>query len=334
MHGVSINPRCVAVLGTGSAGLRHLAALKRIGGERPIAIPAHPGRRCEAEKLGYDTAGSLDEAIERWGIDRCIVATETGRHFQDGQDALARGIHLLVEKPLCSDVAQAHQLWLQSQATRRALYVGCVLRGAQSLNRLRGQMGGLGRIHAIRIECQSYLPSWRPNRPYRESYSARSDDGGVLRDLIHEIDYAGWLFGWPDKVRALVQNRGRLGIESEESADLEWETAEGAVLSMRLDYLTKPARRRVVIFGEYGTGEWDGIRHAVRWSLDGRPVEETIAAQTLDDLFETQARAFLQADPASERFPVSGLDGIRALAVCEAARRASDGLAVEKVVYP
>lgn len=301
---------------------------------RPIAVPVHSDRRSEAEKLGYDTAGSLEEAMERWGIDRCIVATETGRHLQDGQDALSRGVHLLVEKPMCRDAAQAHQLWLQSQAVQRALYVGCVLRGAQSLNMLRGQLGKLGRIHAIRIECQSYLPNWRPNRPYRESYSARSADGGVLRDLIHEIDYAGWLFGWPDKVRALLQNRGRLGIESEESADLEWETAKGAVLSMRLDYLTKPARRRVVIAGEYGTGEWDGIRHAVRWSLDGRPVEETVAAQTLDDLFETQARAFLQAASGSEHPPASGLDGVRALAVCEAARRASECLAVEKVVYP
>ncbi len=315
--------------------MRHLAALRRIGEVRPVAVPVHSGRRSDVERLGYDTAGGLDEAVERWGIDRCIVATETGRHFQDGLDALSRGAHLLVEKPMCADVVEAHQLWLRSQALQRALYVGCVLRGAQSLNTLRSQLGRLGRIHAIRIECQSYLPSWRPNRPYRESYSARSADGGVLRDLIHEIDYAGWLFGWPDKVRALLQNRGRLDIESEESADLEWETPEGAVLSMRLDYLTRPARRRVVIFGECGTSEWDGIRHAVRWSLDGRPVDETSAAQTLDDLFEMQARAFLQAVPGSTDQPLaSGLDGIRALAVCEAARRASECLAVEKVVYP
>ncbi len=38
--------------------------------------------------------------------------------------------------------------------------------------------------------AQSWLPDWRPDRDYRESYSARLDEGGVLRDLVHEIDYA------------------------------------------------------------------------------------------------------------------------------------------------
>ena len=42
----------------------------------------------------------------------------------------------------------------------------------------------------------SYLPGWRPGTDYRQSYSAqRRLGGGVLLDVIHEVDYAAWVLG-------------------------------------------------------------------------------------------------------------------------------------------
>jgi predicted dehydrogenase len=78
------------------------------------------------------------------------------------------------------------------------------------------------------------FPEWRPARDYRESYSASSEQGGVLRDLIHEIDYAVWLYGKPVAIIAQLSNSGRLGIAAEESADLLWRTPCGATVSIRL----------------------------------------------------------------------------------------------------
>ena len=48
------------------------------------------------------------------------------------------------------------------------------------------------------VSCQSWLPDWRPGRDYRESYSARADEGGALRDLVPELDYATALLGRPE----------------------------------------------------------------------------------------------------------------------------------------
>ncbi len=335
MQGISLKSRGVAVLGTGSAGMRHLAAVKRRFGMQPVAIPLRAGRRPEMEILGYATAATVQEAVENFGVELCIVATDTDRHYEDGLSVLASHAHLLVEKPMCAHTGHAQSLWLRAQAAKRELYVGCVLRASRSLNAFRNKIARLGRIHAVRIECQSYLPDWRPERSYRESYSSREAEGGVLRDLIHEIDYAGWLFGWPGRLRARLTNEGRLGIDSEESADLEWMTPQGAVLSMRLDYLTRPPRRRIMVFGEEGTGEWDGIRHTVRLCLEGQPSDEIADVQSLDDLFEAQAQAVVDALAGiSDSRLASGLDGVRALAVCEAARRASDCRAEEQVLYP
>lgn len=325
----------VAVLGTGSIGMRHLEALRRIPAVRPVAVPCRETRIPELEQAGYATARSLADAAGMWGATLAVIATDTGRHLQDGLSAVEYGVDMLIEKPLCVDARQAQRLCLEAARARRNLFVGCVLRFSESLNVFRAWLRKLGALHAVRVECQSYLPAWRPRRPYRESYSARVEDGGVLRDLIHEIDYTGWLFGWPATLRASVENLGRLGIAADEAADLMWKTPGGAAVSVRLDYLTVPTRRRLTAYGESGTLEWDGVRHSVVLVLNGQPPQELVSAQTGGDMLQTQAQAFINA--VGGRFDARaavGEDGVKALAVCDAAHRASASRREEQVGYP
>lgn len=324
---------CVAVIGTGSIGTRHLAVLKRMQGLRIIAVPLRPSRAEEFRAGGYEAATSLEGAVGL-GATHCIVATDTGRHLRDGLAAAALGLHLLVEKPLAKDAAEAAWLYREATAAGRKVFVACVMRFARSLWRFRELLSDIGRVHAVRVECQSYLPDWRPTRPFRESYSARPDEGGVLRDLIHEIDYAGWLYGWPETVQARVTNHGQLGIEAEEAAELLWEARDGAEVSLRVDYLSKPTRRRMTAFGQKGTLEWDGVQNAVTvWSDKASPVQAEFP-QGKDELLEAQTRAFLDATAGLDANVLApGLDGVRALAVCDAARRASEARREEKVAY-
>ena len=159
--------------------------------------------------------------------------------------------------------------------------------------------------------------------------------GGVLRDLIHEIDYAGWLFGWPRALQARVKNLGRLGIAAPELAELTWETPGGCVVSIALDYLSKPSRRRMRACGERGTIEWDGIREVVMAQVDGTPFREVQSRHTRDEMFLAQARAFISArcESSNPRL-ATGEEGVKALAVCDAARRASESRREEPVDYP
>lgn len=324
---------CVAVIGTGSAGMRHLGIIQQLNEGRPIAVPVRPDRIGQLESLGYCAVEDLDKAVEM-GASLCIIATDTGRHVKDGLLAIQRGLDLLVEKPLSVDAQGARQLVSKASEAGRRLFVGCVLRFSDSLNKFRDALARVGRLHAVRIECQSYLPDWRPYRPYHESYSARAEEGGVLRDLVHEIDYAGAIFGWPKAVQARVRNLGRLGIKADEVADLLWETEDGCLVSLSLDYLSRLPRRRVRAAGEWGTLEWDGIENTVTVSLAGRPVEVVESSQTRDEMFLEQARAFVHAsqgvwDPRL----ATGEEGVKALAVCDAARQASDSRRQERVEY-
>jgi predicted dehydrogenase len=192
-------------------------------------------------------------------------------------------------------------------------------------------MSEIGNIHSVRIEAQSYLPDWRPTRPYKETYSARKDEGGVLLDLIHEIDYAAWLFGWPGSVHARLGNLGRLGIAAEEFAELIWETENGGIVSIRIDYLSKPPRREMRAYGDLGTLTWDGIGGTVNLQKAGNPDHFTQSSQLRNDMFAAQIQAFL--DQEVDHRLATGEAGVKALAICDAARLSSETRHEETVTY-
>ena len=300
-----------------------------------MAIPVRASRVEELRAQKWRTAVALQGAgVE--GARAVIIATETGRHLPDGRAALQGGLDVLMEKPMARNAEEAGQLLAQARRAGRRLFVGCVLRFAESLATLREWLPRLGGLHAVRIECQSYLPEWRPDRPYRESYSARADDGGVLRDLIHEIDYAGWLFGWPTAVSASLANLGRLGIEAEEIADIWWQAPLGCGVSVHLDYVSRPARRRMRVSGALGMLEWDGLEHAVTWMPAHQAPQCVRSSQTRAELFSGQARAFLEACDGVAADPrlATAEEGLKALAVCDAARQASAQRREVAVEYP
>ena len=324
----------VAVLGTGSIGTTHLRTLAAIDAAMPIAIPLRAERRTELCQEGYETAVDLDEAV-RLGAELCIVATSTARHVIDGIAALECGLDVLVEKPMAVDAPTASRLNKRVADLERKLFVGCVLRFSASLNSFREICNRVGRLHSVHIECRSYLPDWRPDRSYLDSYSKKSDEGGVLRDLIHEIDYACWIFGWPASTLATIKNLGRLGIESEEVVGITWQTPTGCAVSVDLDYLTRPPRRRMTAYGEWGTLEWDGIAGTVALAVQDRQDEDLRPIQTRDQVFQEQARAFVNVrcgklDPRL----ATGEDGAKALAVCDAARLASSTRREQTIEYP
>ena len=313
------------VLGTGSIGSRHIRVLQGSSEASVCAVPVRPEKLFELKESGACAFGSLTEAVD-WGARFAIIATDTARHLTDSLQAMEQGLDVLVEKPMALDADGARRLEEGARRLNRHLSVGCTLRFSDGLKTFRRVLTRLGSLHFVRIACQSYLPDWRPSRPYRESYSARANEGGVLRDLIHEIDYAGWLYGWPHSLTASVRNQGRLGIEADEAADLIWEADGGTVVSMSLDYLSRSPTRLMTAHGETGTLNWDGLTGSVSLHLVGQDEEVFPSTQTRDEMLLSQNLEFAGAcgGGSSDRM-ATALDGVRALAVCDAARRSTTG---------
>ena len=127
----------VAVIGTGSVGLRHLRVLQGLPNVRPIAISYRDERRAELDRLGFLTSSNLSTAVETWKLCGCIVASDTSRHLADSLEVFSHGLHCLVEKPVSRNGNEARQLHHAAQKTDCRLNVGCVMRFSHSLAQVR-----------------------------------------------------------------------------------------------------------------------------------------------------------------------------------------------------
>ena len=100
------------------------------------------------------------------------------------------------------------------------------------------------KILSAHAHVGEWLPGWRPGRDYRDSNSAKkSDGGGVLRDLSHEIDYVLWLFGACRQLVAVAGHSSSLEIDSEDQASLLMKMESDSTVYVHLNYLDRPARR-------------------------------------------------------------------------------------------
>ena len=119
-------------------------------------------------------------------------------------------------------------------------------------------------------------------------------------------------------------NTGRLKIEADEAAHLIWESPEGYIVSLTIDFLSRPTRRRMTAFGEAGTLMWDGVDGTVKFERKDGKVTFLKQSTPRDQMFVDQALAFVNTASGTLDTRLTTVDdGAKALAVCDAARTAS-----------
>src|SRR6266704_1422191 len=87
-------------------------------------------------------------------VDGVVIATPVRTHYHLAKEALLNGKHVLVEKPLTANVAEAEELISLAEKQRRVLMVGHTFEYSPAVNELRKlmQSGDLGKIYCIEME--------------------------------------------------------------------------------------------------------------------------------------------------------------------------------------
>jgi predicted dehydrogenase len=188
------------VIGVGWAGQQHMAAIDELPGAEVTAIAGleQPVRATLAERYG------IERQVDRWedlleldGLDAVSVAVPTFLHAPITIAALERGLHVLCEKPMARNEAEATAMVQAARAAGRVLDVGFNHRQRGDIVKLRELIEGgrLGRPY--------YAKGWwlrRTGIPRLGSWfvTAELAGGGPLVDIgVHVLDYAMYLLGSP-----------------------------------------------------------------------------------------------------------------------------------------
>ncbi len=229
------NPKIrVAVLGVGSLGQNHARIYTELAKAGQVEFAGifdtnADNARKIAAKYNTRIFNSFAEAAAT--SDAVNIVTPTTTHFDLAKQLLAQGKHVLVEKPMTDDTAQAAEL------VQLAQQKNCVL-----------QVGHVERFNPVFKYLESAAPEPRFIECHRLSpYPARSTDIGVVLDLmIHDLDVVLAF------VKSPVTSVDAVGIpvlsRSEDIANARLRFANGCVANLTASRVSPERMRKIRVF--------------------------------------------------------------------------------------
>ena len=252
----------IVVAGTGSIGRRHINQLQALlPAVRWVLLRNETEYDDYAKALQAEVVPTLAAALADHA-DALVIATPSAFHSKLVLEGLAASLPMYIEKPVVTTAAELQAVQAATHLSNAYIptQVGCNLRFLPSLLCLRQLLhgGAIGQVVRASFEAGQWLPDWRPNQDHRQSYSADSKrGGGVVLDLIHEIDAARWLLGELHPVACQATQVPALEIMSEAVATALLRSETDALVQISLDYVARRPVRRYQFVGDKGTLLWD-----------------------------------------------------------------------------
>lgn len=297
----------VLVTGRGSIAQRHVQHLRALLPDIAVAVISGTGE-VDASLLPCTIFSHMQAALQ-WKPDAVIVASISSKHANELEICLRLGLPCLVEKPLVINGGQLSILEKASkeQSLSNALLVGCNLRYLPALQKLRRALNGAIPCRVLRahLEVGQALSQWRPSRDLKTTYSAdAASGGGVVFDLVHEIDMATWLLG-PLQVHAAIDGHfSDLPIQSDDVCTTLLKTTLGTPVVISLDYVSQQAVRKYSIVTDSGTFSVDIIGKSIvlHTTKGGHVVTDCADDFDIQKTYQSQMADWLRAivDPKHE----------------------------------
>ena len=221
----------VGVAGVGHMGKEHARIYAELAEAELVGVhDSNPETaRKIAAKCRTRAFASLAEMVE--AVDAASIVTPTMTHLAIAEPFLRRGKHVLVEKPMAMDTAEARKLVDLAEKHGAKLAVGHVERFNPVLAALEERLGRPRFIEAHRLS----------------PYPGRSTDIGVVMDLmIHDLEIILHL------VRSPVTSVDAVGVpvlsKGEDIANARIRFANGCVANLTTSRISPEKLRKIRVF--------------------------------------------------------------------------------------
>lgn len=245
----------VGLVGAGYVSEFHIRALRRLPEIRIVGITdlLEDRARVIAGRFGIAAYPSL-EAIAEAGLDVVHVLTPPASHTTVAVDALRRGCHVLVEKPLATSVEECDRLAAESAAAGRHVCVSHSMLADPTFVRVieAVRKGAVGDVLNVDIFRSSIFPPYHGG-PLPPQYG---DGGYPFRDLgVHALYMLCELLGPIENITSEFRTAGALAADPNLYFD-EWRAlvrcARGSG-HVQLSWNVRPLQHLLMVQGTRGT---------------------------------------------------------------------------------
>jgi predicted dehydrogenase len=220
-----------AVIGAGYLGRFHAQKWASLAGCELIAVadPVAAAREAVAKELGVAAVADWRELLTR--VDAVSIVTPTPLHHSIARACLEAGVHVLVEKPITTTVAEAEDLIRVAEAHRRVLQVGHLERFNEVVKAIEGVIGAPRFVESARLA------------PFKQ----RGTDVSVVLDLmIHDIDLIQSIVRSP--IESIDAIGSRVFSDDLDIANARIRFASGCVANVTASRVSLKAERKMRIF--------------------------------------------------------------------------------------
>ena len=220
-----------AVLGAGAMGRHHIRCLKTLPEAEVVAVmdPHEPSGRAVAAEYGVPTAYTdLESVLATERPEYVVVASPAKYHANQCIAAFEAGAHVLCEKPLCMDMAEAEAIADAARRTGRLFTMGFQWRQRRALRALKAFIaeGKLGQVYHSRVWASHTM-----GYPWGRFHHRRDQSfGGVMAaTVIHSLDALIWVLGAPSPTTVSASTFRRLDKMPDPPVDFEGTVDEVSV---------------------------------------------------------------------------------------------------------
>jgi len=263
---------------------------------------------------------SLDALLSS-GVDAVYISTTNELHLKQAIAAAKAGKHVLCEKPLALNAADARKIVAACKDAGVVLGTNHHLRNAGAHRAMREAIaaGRIGKPIAARVFHSVYLPphlqGWRIEKP--------EAGGGVVLDItVHDADTLRFVLGDdPVEVSAITQSSGMASAGLEDGAMCLWRFRSGVIAQSHEGFTTKFADTGFEVHGSEGSLLAKGV-------MTQKPVGSVILRTEKGDeelsfdrngLYSRSLGLFHAAIRGEGAPSATGEDGVWSLAAAEAA---------------
>jgi len=301
----------VAVIGTGFWGRNHARVFKELEETELLAICDINAERAKnvAKQFNVKAYTSIVKMLKRKDIEAVSICTWSISLAKGALTALKAEKHVLVEKPMATNVKQAEKLLKTAEEKELHLTVGFLMRFIPGVQHIKDAIENktLGNLVCATAKRVSEWPE-------------RIGDVGVVKDTaIHDIDITRYLFGEePIAVYAKTGNMKRK--EFEDYAQIMLTFGSGKSAFIESNWLTPYKTRTLVVTGSKAIMKLDYITQ----ELTIEDAKETMQPRyPWQEPLKLELQHFANCVLKKEKPLITGMDGVKALQIAEAALKSS-----------
>ncbi len=301
----------VAVVGTGFWGENHARIYRELEETELLAVCDTDLKRAESVAKQFDAKpyGNAGRMLKRKDIEAVSICTWSTSLAKEALRAVDEGKHVLVEKPMATNVNEAEELLKKAEEHGSHLTVGFLMRFIPGVQRIKKaiEKKKIGDLVCATAKRVSQWPE-------------RVGDVGVVKDLaIHDIDIMRHLFA--EEPVAVYAKTGKMKHRMfEDYAQIMLTFRENRNAFIESNWLTPHKTRVLVVTGSEAIMKLDYITQELTIEDSKETVQPRLAWR---EPLKLELQHFAQCILKKEKPTVTGNDGLKALRIAQAALKSS-----------